>query len=151
MPVSIDYCNHTSFALQTGNPSAGAIFKRKCKYKDEILSPAHLLQHVEIYTLADYFRIDDLKEYALEKVKAVLHVYWLHNKLQLAEALEEAFTSTPEHDMGVRRCLTGILKEHPGLWIDEGDVNDWLNNSPLVLDEVMKSLTVFGGMKKVKK
>lgn len=144
LPVSTKFCTHTTLALQTSNPRTAAIFKRKCKYNGQVLSPTHFIQHVQMYTLSDYFDIAGLKEYALEGIEAVLHVYWIDDDLQLVDALEDAFTCTPDDDRGVRECLIKILSEHPGLWVDEGDVNDWLNRNPDVLEEVMKLLDGFG-------
>jgi hypothetical protein len=66
----------------------------------------------------------------------VLHVYWQYKGLDLADALEEAFTSTPDDDTGIRDVLVDAMKEHPGLVVDEGDVEDWLEEHPEVRERV---------------
>lgn len=73
-----------------------------------------------------------LKTYAQKGVEDVLHVYWQSENLELADALEEAFTATPDDDSGIRDVLVGALKEHPGLVVDEGEVRAWLDENPTV-------------------
>lgn len=130
------WCNHTSAALLDGPLRGPQIFKRKCPCRGRVLCFSHLLPHIRIYAIGDYFDIPDLKLFAQRCTQEVLHVYWADEELELADALEEAFTSTPDEDRGVRDALVGVLKEHPGLWVDDGDVSDWLSNNPKVMDEV---------------
>jgi hypothetical protein len=92
--------------------------------------------HVHVYTVADYFDMADLKTYARQGVVDVLHVYWQYKGLDLADALEEAFMSTPDDDVGIRDVLVNAMKEHPGLVVDEGDVEDWLEDHPEVRERV---------------
>jgi hypothetical protein len=91
---------------------------------------------VHVYTVADYFDMDDLKIYARQGVADILHVYWQYKGLDLADALEEAFTSTPDEDTGIRDVLVDAMKDHPGLVVDEGDVEDWLEEHPEVRERV---------------
>ena len=133
---STDYCNHSTFALLHGPDKSPQIFKRKCPCAGKSLSASHLLLHVHVYTVADYFDMDDLKIYARQGVVDVLHVYWQYKGLDLADALEEAFTSTPDDDTGIRDVLVDAMKEHPGLVVDEGDVEDWLEEHPEVRERV---------------
>ncbi|CAN9468359.1 unnamed protein product [Alternaria alternata] len=133
---STDYCNHSTFALLHGPDKSPQIFKRKCPCAGKSLSASHLLLHVHVYTVADYFDMDDLKIHARQGVVDVLHVYWQYKGLDLADALEEAFTSTPDDDTGIRDVLVDAMKEHPGLVVDEGDVEDWLEEHPEVRERV---------------
>lgn len=94
------------------------------------------MSHIRIYTIADYFGMSDLKTYCRQGTQDVLHVYWDDEELDLADALEEAFISTPEGDCGIRSVLVDTLKDHPGLWVNEGDVQDWLDDNPKVREEV---------------
>ncbi|KAI4945221.1 hypothetical protein J4E91_008200 [Alternaria rosae] len=127
-----DYCSHSTYALLHGPPFARQIFKRKCPCAGKTLSASHLLLHVRIYTVADYFDMHDLKTFARQGVIDVLHVYWQYEGLDLADALEEAFTSTPDDDKGIRDVLVDAMKMHPGLVVDEGDVEEWLEDHPEV-------------------
>lgn len=79
-----------------------------------------------------------LKEYARKATRDVLHVCWneCEGELALAEALEDAFAGTPDEDRGVRDALVETLKEHPGLWVDEGAVAEWLDGHEDVREEV---------------
>ncbi|KAG9185984.1 hypothetical protein G6011_02540 [Alternaria panax] len=133
---SSDYCNHSTFALLNGPNKGSLIFMRKCPCAGKSLSASHLLLHVHVYTVADYFDMEDLKKYARKGVVDVLHVYWQYKGLKLADALEEAFTSTPDDDTGIRDLLVDAMVEHPGLVVDEGDVEDWLEEHPEVRDRV---------------
>ncbi|KAF1848766.1 uncharacterized protein K460DRAFT_277210 [Cucurbitaria berberidis CBS 394.84] len=130
------YCNHTTAALRDGPLRGPAIFKRKCICSGKTLSPSHLMMHICIYAIADYLGMAALKTYAYQGATDVLHVYWDDEELELADALEEAFTSTPEDDRCIRDVLISTLKEHPGLWVDEGNVHEWLNDNPKELEEV---------------
>jgi hypothetical protein len=130
------YCNHTTFALLHGPGKGALIFKRKCPCAGKSLAASHLLMHVHVYTVADYFDMSDLKIYARQGVEDVLHVYWQDKDLDLAGALEEAFTATPGDDAGIRDVLVNAMKEHPGLVVDEGDVEDWMEEHPEVRERV---------------
>ncbi|EDU41561.1 BTB POZ domain protein [Pyrenophora tritici-repentis] len=134
---STDYCGHSTYALLHGPKKGAQIFKHKCPCAGKTLDPGHLLQHVRIYTLADYFGMELLKVFARQGVKDVLHVYWQCETLELVDALEEAFTATPDDDKGLKDVFVSVLKEHPGLVIDEdGEVAVWLSKYPEVGDEV---------------
>jgi hypothetical protein len=135
--VLIDsWCNHSNVALIEGPDKGPQIFKRKCSCSGKVLSPSHLLLHVRIYTVADYFNMNDMKTYVRQGMTDVLHVYWKYPELELANALEEAFTATPDEDAGIRDVLVGLLKEHPGLSVDEGEVQVWLEEHPEVQERV---------------
>ena len=82
--------------------------------------------------MADYFDMFGLKEYARQGVLDVLHVYWQDQRLRLADVLDETFTATPDGDVGVRDVLIEVLKEHPGLVVDGGEVRRWLDENPTV-------------------
>lgn len=131
-----DYCSHSRFALLEGPASSPKIFRRKCPCAGKWLAPAHLLMHVRIYTVADYLGMSDLKLYAQQGVVDVLHVYWQNEDVGLADALEEAFTATPDDDRGMRDVFIDALKEHPGLVVDRGDVREWLDEHPDVDESV---------------
>jgi hypothetical protein len=136
--VSTDgWCNHANVALLEGPDKGPQIFKRKCVCSGKTLCPSHLLLHVRIYTVADYFDMNNLKTYARQGMTNVLHVYWkCPEELELANALEEAFTATPDEDAGIRDVLIGLLKAHPGLSVDEGEVQMWLEEHPEVYEKV---------------
>lgn len=128
------FCSHGSLALcSRGSSVRGSrIFKRACPCAGKVLAPGHLLLHVRIYTVADYFDMFGLKEYARQGVLDVLHVYWQDQRLRLADVLDETFTATPDGDVGVRDVLIEVLKEHPGLVVDGGEVRRWLDENPTV-------------------
>ena len=130
------YCNHDSAALKFGTPNGARIFKRKCPSSGMSLSPKHLLQHIRIYAIADYFGMFELKKYARAGAGYVLHTHWDEDDLDLADALEEGFYNTPEEDRGIRQMLVAMLRLHPSLWVDEGDAATWLHENPEVLEKV---------------
>ena len=80
--------------------------------------------------------MDDLKGYAQKKVEQVLHVHWSDAGLDLPEALDLAFKNTVDEDRGIRKVLVDTLTAHISLWVDEGEVQDWLEDNPDVMAEV---------------
>ncbi|KAF1836371.1 hypothetical protein BDW02DRAFT_596485 [Decorospora gaudefroyi] len=134
---SSTYCAHRTAALLSGPRSSAQIFKRTCPSAGKVLSPSHLLLHVRIYTVADYLCMSDLKSYARQGVVDVLHVHWMEEGLlQWGLVLDKVFLETPESDRGVRDVLVGVLRDHPGLSVDEGEVRDWLEEHPEVAERV---------------
>ena len=127
---------HFSPLLKNAPAAAARVLKKDCPCVGEKTSPDHLLGHIRIYSLADYFCMADLKSFARQQIMIVLHVHWNDDKLPLRDALEEAFSTTPDRDRGLRDVLILLLKTHPSLWVDDGDVNTWLNDHELVLEEV---------------
>jgi hypothetical protein len=131
---STGYCIHTRASIRDGPPSSPRIFKYKCAAAGKNLHPSHLLPHIRIYGMADYFHMDDLKTFARQCVIDVLHVYW--GDVEWVDALDEAFSNTPEEDRGLRQVLVDVLKAHPGVWVDDGDVGYFLDDNFDILDEV---------------
>lgn len=133
---STGYCNHMLAAIRNGPPSASRIFKVKCAAAGKDLRPSHLLPHVRLYALADYFGMPESKAFARQGVMDVLHVYLGDEELNWADALEEVFSSTPDVDRGLRQVLIDIMKAHPGVWVDDGAVGFWLDDHSDVLEQV---------------
>jgi hypothetical protein len=133
---STGYCNHTLAAVRDGPPSSSRIFKVKCAAAGKSLRPSHLLPHIRIYAIADYFDMSKLKTFARQGVIDVLHVYWGDEELNWYDALEEVFSNTPDVDRGLRQVLVDVLKAHPGVWVDDGAVGFWLDDHPDVLEQV---------------
>ncbi|KAF1916036.1 hypothetical protein BDU57DRAFT_556329 [Ampelomyces quisqualis] len=129
------FCNHARASFERDLLRA-RILKRKCAAAGKVLAPAHLLPHIHVYALADYFDMADLKAFARQGVKDVLHVYWNDKRIKLRNALDLAFSTTPDEDRGVRQPLIDILFAHPGLWVDDGDVRSWLEEHPDIFEEV---------------
>lgn len=136
------FCNHDRASFERDLIRA-RILKRKCAAAGKVLAPAHLLPHIHIYALADYFDMEDLKGFAGQGVMDVLHVYWNDKKIKLRNALDLAFTTTPDEDLGVRQPLIDILFAHPGLWVDDGDVRSWLEDNADVFEEVDRKYQKF--------
>ncbi|KAF2823006.1 hypothetical protein CC86DRAFT_75073 [Ophiobolus disseminans] len=134
--VSTEYCNHDRASYKYATASAGGILKKKCPCAGKTTSPNHLLAHIHVYSIADYFGMRTLMAFAQQKVVEVLHVHWQDDKLQLKNALEKAFSNTPEYNRGLRQVLIDVLKAHPGLWVDDGDVRSWLDAHLRVREEV---------------
>jgi hypothetical protein len=133
---STGYCQHNLAALPHIPPDTPRIFKRKCPCAGTDTSPLHLLTHIYVYALGDYLGMPKLKEFARNGVLDVLHVHWNDKDLKLAEALNEAFSSTLDRDLGIRKALVKTLRAHPGLWVDDGDIKTWLEAHPDVLEKV---------------
>jgi hypothetical protein len=133
---SNSYCNHVKASFSADSPAFARIFKLKCPTAGRRLSPFHLLPHINVYGLADYLDMPKLKMFARCQAYYVLHVYWKDPNVAFKDALDLAFANTPDHDLGIRRLLIDTLDAHPGLWVDNCDVGDWLDEHPGVLDEV---------------
>lgn len=130
------YCGHWHAGLAKDSANMAGVFKRKCPCAGLRPSPTHLPLHIELYGLADYLDMDDLKEYAQKKVEQVLHVHWSDAGLDLPEALDLAFNNTVDEYRGIQKVLVDKLTAHISLWVDEGEVRDWLEGNPDVMAEV---------------
>ncbi|KAH6203603.1 hypothetical protein HBI42_188890 [Parastagonospora nodorum] len=133
---STGYCGHWHDDLVKDSANMARLFKRKCPRAGLTLSPSHLLPHIEIYGLADYLDMENMKNYAQKKVEEVLHVHWSDAGLGFTEALDLAFSNTMDSDGGIRKILINALTAHIGLWVDEGEVRHWLEDNPNVMAEV---------------
>jgi hypothetical protein len=133
---SSSYCNHGKASFSPESPAFARIFKLKCPSAGCRISPLHLLPHVNVYGLADYLVMPKLKHFAKCEAYHILHVYWKDPYVNFGDALVLAFSNTPDHDLGLRRLLIDTLNAHPGLWVDDGEVGDWLDEHPGVLDQV---------------
>lgn len=129
------YCTHRG-STNGGSSAFARILKLPCLGTGKALSPLHLQLHVRIYILADYLRMDALKDFVRARVVEVLHVFWKDMALGLAEALEDAFSNTVDGDVGLRQPLIEILKEHYSLWSEPDSVRAWLEAHPRVFEKV---------------
>jgi hypothetical protein len=142
MRAALHYMYSSTYSLTQGeivpwnDYERARILKLKCPCAGRRLSPLHLLPHIKIYGLADYLDMPKLKHFARLQAYYVCHVHWKSDQLQLKDALDLAFSNTPDHDMGMRRPLIDTLNAHPSLWVDDGEVRDWLNKHPGVLEKV---------------
>ncbi|KAI0173168.1 BTB/POZ domain-containing protein [Hypoxylon sp. FL1284] len=75
-----------------------------------------LAKDVRVYTTADFFLMDELKAYALERFKSKLQRLWVSELF--VDCIREVYSSTSESDKGLRDAVAQAAKEHSSdLWL----------------------------------
>lgn len=64
-----------------------------------------------MYSLADYYKIEGLKELAKTKFRASTEKHW--DSPELGQAVYIVFTSTLSKDRGLRQVVKEIFQKHP--------------------------------------
>ncbi|KAI4915020.1 hypothetical protein J4E90_005057 [Alternaria incomplexa] len=72
--------------------------------------PAQLMVHAKLYEIADKYDVLGLKELVIEKFKRACHSFW--NDPSFAAAAHHVFSTTPEHDKGLRDIVLKTIAEH---------------------------------------
>ncbi|KAF2023836.1 hypothetical protein EK21DRAFT_18394, partial [Setomelanomma holmii] len=121
---STGYCNHSRAAVLLGPPMSACVLKLECPCAGKRIAADHLLHHVQVYRAGDYFEMADLKQSALQEFLGVLHLHWDNEDLGWINAMEAVFTNflDEDDDCELERALYDTLMEHPGLWVDDGDI-----------------------------
>ncbi|KAI4622193.1 hypothetical protein J4E83_004933 [Alternaria metachromatica] len=73
-------------------------------------SPTQLMVHAKLYEIADKYDVVGLKELVIEKFKRACHSFW--NDPSFAAAAHHVFSTTPEHDKGLRDIVSKTIAEH---------------------------------------
>ncbi|KAI1130641.1 hypothetical protein F5Y10DRAFT_289054 [Nemania abortiva] len=76
-----------------------------------------LLVHAKVYALAGKYFINGLKALALQKFETATQKHWAPN--DFLEAAQEAYTSTPDSDRGLRDVVVKILYKNRDLLSQE--------------------------------
>ncbi|KAI1502474.1 hypothetical protein F5X99DRAFT_156131 [Biscogniauxia marginata] len=96
--------------MYTGNYSEGP-----SKLLD-VQDDSELVKDVRVYTTADFFLMDELKAYALDKFKSKLQQLWVSELF--VDCIREVYSSTNESDEGIRGAVVQAAKEHLNdLWL----------------------------------
>ncbi|KAI4639935.1 hypothetical protein J4E93_008734 [Alternaria ventricosa] len=69
-----------------------------------------LMVHAKLYEIADKYDVVGLKELVIEKFKRACHSFW--NDPSFANAAHHVFSTTPEHDKGLRDIVSKTIAEH---------------------------------------
>ncbi|KAI4674179.1 uncharacterized protein J4E84_010792 [Alternaria hordeiaustralica] len=69
-----------------------------------------LMIHAKLYEIADKYDVVGLKELVIEKFKRACHSFW--NDPSFANAAHHVFSTTPEHDKGLRDIVSKTIAEH---------------------------------------
>jgi len=69
-----------------------------------------LMVHAKLYEIADKYDVVGLKELVIEKFKRACHSFW--NDPSFAAAAHHVFSTTPEHDKGLRDIVSKTIAEH---------------------------------------
>ncbi|KAI4659342.1 uncharacterized protein J4E78_005769 [Alternaria triticimaculans] len=73
-------------------------------------SSTQLMVHAKLYEIADKYDVVGLKELVIEKFKRACHSFW--NDPSFAAAAHHVFSTTPEHDKGLRDIVSKTIAEH---------------------------------------
>jgi hypothetical protein len=87
--------------------------------------------------LGDKYNVIGLKDLAREKFAGACKMFWNHD--QFAIAAQHAYSTTPDHDNGLRHIVCDTIAEHPAL-VDKAGVDDMLTDTPGLAKGVLKKI-----------
>ena len=82
----------------------------KPEFNNVTLDELELLKHPRVWSLADRFGIDGLKELACAKFRSQLQQLWTSDTLP--DCIREVYRTTPENNNQLRGAVMGVVKEH---------------------------------------
>ncbi|KAH8901904.1 hypothetical protein BR93DRAFT_932736 [Coniochaeta sp. PMI_546] len=103
----------------------------------EIRDP-NLIIHANVYTLGEQYAVEGLKAVALEKFVAEVKVHWATE--DFLQAVEHVYSSTPEHDRGLRDVVRNTFYEHRRELMDRENVKRYLRDVPDLAYDVLMHL-----------
>ncbi|KAF2790359.1 hypothetical protein K505DRAFT_340489 [Melanomma pulvis-pyrius CBS 109.77] len=77
-------------------------------------SAQDLVTHAELYSLADKYMMQSLKDLCIEKFKMCCHHYYYYSEA-LSDAIEAVYENTPGTDLGLRDVVVELLCQKPEL------------------------------------
>lgn len=99
---------------------------------DSTESESHLVLHAQVYALAEKYDIPSLKQLSKRKFEMAAACYY--DAPELAEAIEYVYTSTIDHDRGLRDVVCQLFRNHPYL-ASTADIYQTIKETPtLALD-----------------
>lgn len=104
---------------------------------DEIRDP-NLIIHAKVYALGEQYAIEGLKAVALEKFAAEAQVHWATE--DFLRAVEHVYSSTPEHDRGLRDVVIDTFYERRREMMYREDVTRYLRDAPDLAYDVLMHL-----------
>jgi hypothetical protein len=97
----------------------------------------NLIIHAKVYALAEQYAVEGLKVVALGKFRDEARVHWASE--DFLQAAELVYTSTPEHDRGLRDVIRNTFNEHRTGLMDRENVKRYLRDVPdLAYDVLMR-------------
>ena len=93
------------------------------------LAPPNLVLHANLYVLADKYGIHGLMDIALKNFRHEAEKYWEHD--DFPQAMRVVYTSTLDHDQGIRSVIVSTLRQHENL-LDKAEVRDLVEELNLV-------------------
>jgi hypothetical protein len=66
-----------------------------------------------MYEIADKYDVVGLKDLAIEKFRRACHHFW--NTDEFSVAAHHVFSTTPDHDKGLRDIVSAAISAHMGL------------------------------------
>lgn len=95
----------------------------------------NLIIHANVYAVAEQYAIDGLKAVALEKFVAETKVHWATE--DFLQAVELVYSSTPEHDRGLRDVVRNTFYERKRDLMDKENVKRYLREVPDLAYDVL--------------
>ncbi len=91
------------------------------------LDNSKMMKNVLVYAIAEKYDIPELKKLAKRKFQTLVNSKWPHDNFHAVT--EVVFSTTPEEDMGLRRIVMDICREHfQDILKDEESKATFLNN-----------------------
>jgi hypothetical protein len=69
-----------------------------------------LLLHAKMYEIADKYDVVGLKDLVIEKFYRACHHFW--NDAKFSIAAHHVFSTTPDHDKGLRKIVSKTISEN---------------------------------------
>lgn len=96
---------------------------------------SNLLLHNRVYALAEKFDVPALKDIARAKFEMAMACYY--DSPQLADAIEEVYSSTVDTDRGLRDVVLQAFRSHPQL-ANTKDIFEVIKTTPTLAFELFK-------------
>ncbi|KAJ9137139.1 hypothetical protein NKR23_g9350 [Pleurostoma richardsiae] len=120
--------------LTIGNTSPCRIKKTPTKNNVSLDQQPNLTVHARVYALAEKYGIEALKALAVQKFKREAVLYWGSD--DFLRAIEEVYTSTVDHDRGLRDQVVAAITARPSL-LDRDQMRNVVKKLDLCWDLVM--------------
>lgn len=87
-----------------------------------------------MYDIAEKYGVPGLKDLAKKKFSLACGVFW--DSVEVAEAAEHVFTTTPEEDKGLRKYVVETLSAHREI-VTKAGIKTFLQKRPELMYELL--------------
>lgn len=114
--TTMSYKSHSDFGPESKERKnytyGGQYFGANQGYTNSMApgDPTELLIHAKMYEIADKYDVYGLKSLVIEKFRRACQAFW--NTTSFTAAAHHAYTTTPEHDKGLRDIVSKTIAKH---------------------------------------